>query len=140
MKLFKKIVLVLIVVFITSCEKNSDTPNVDKASIVGKWKLISYIEDGKEYVLDWQCDEFILFTESTLEIRYYEGENCSQVWNPLPQPYSIENNIINGYYIEEPYITVEILEITESILKLKESSVEEVVIDPFTAYAIWEKQ
>jgi hypothetical protein len=140
MKLFKKIVLVLIVVFITSCEKNSDTPKVDEVSIAGKWKLISYVEDGKEYMGDWLCDEFIIMTESTIGVEHYSGENCDYLYNPMPEPYSIENNIINGFYAEEPYITVEILEKTESILKLKESSVEEVVIDPFTAYAIWEKQ
>jgi len=135
MKLFKKIVLVLIVVSITSCEKNSDSPKVDEVSIVGNWKLISDIEDGIEYVEEGDCDLFVIFTETTISVKEYYGNDCSLLVPVDSKPYSIENNILLNFYDEEENISVEIIEITESTLKLKEFD-----DGDYLSYTIWEKQ
>ena len=45
MKLIKKIVFLLIVVFITSCEKDSDS-EMNDIRILGTWKLISDVSDA----------------------------------------------------------------------------------------------
>ena len=99
----KKVNLLVIVLalIISSCSSDDGDSNNVSESIIGTWKLISDIEDEIEWVEDGDCDILYIITAATITEEYYEGIDCSEVdLTDSTWPYSIENNVIIGFYTE----------------------------------------
>ncbi|AUP77508.1 lipocalin family protein [Flavivirga eckloniae] len=94
--------------------------------IIGTWKVISDVEDDEEFVKRTDCDVLYTFTQNTITIEEFTGENCKGLVQNLNNtwPYSIANNVIVGFNVEESQEVIstydyEIVELTDTTLKIK---------------------
>ncbi|MFB9055972.1 hypothetical protein ACFFU9_04385 [Mariniflexile ostreae] len=116
----KKLLLLLCAMgFVLSCSSDDD-PSYSASNLIGKWILISDFEDGIEYVEDGDCPEEIIFSETTYVYKEYFGDNCEDVYESNPRPYSV-----NGTNLNSDGDSGEILELTSKKLIIKYIDIEE---------------
>ncbi|MBL4746516.1 MAG: lipocalin family protein [Flavobacteriaceae bacterium] len=122
-----KILLTLFIGIIFSCSKDKDI-EIDQVSIIGTWKLIALTSNANEELQDDLGPSDICFwtetyTETTMITTYFSGANCGIE--------SIDSDVstyvINGTNLLETFdngqssVSLEILELTGSTLKLQDS-------------------
>jgi len=117
MKNFKKTIFLSLLLLLGAISCSEDDDDNDFSSILGEWKLSSSVTDGLSDIDD--CDFFIDFTNSVVNVSEFYGDNCD-----------LEDNYSFNYRLEgnEIYVQDEgegeesvstILVLSETTLKIQ---------------------
>lgn len=119
MKFLKNLSLVLLVtVLLVGCSKDDDKGTT--ATLLGTWKLTSSTLNGVPEVLDvCELKSTVKFTETSVIIKNYDGENCEELFE-IEGGYIRNGNSLTLTYLGEPIMEGEILELSVTTLKIKE--------------------
>ena len=129
MKKFKKLFLFIFTGALIACSSDDNNDIDDTASIIGNWKLTSLLEDGVEQVEDGDCDEFIIFTSSTFQLKYFDGDDCAIEEKDDPISYTLKGNTITFTNPDDnSTLSINIIELTLSTLKLRQEIFEESIV------------
>jgi hypothetical protein len=136
-----KLFLILFIGVLFSCTSNDDTnieieqDNIEieeeeEASIIGSWKIISLASNGTEELQE-ELDHFDMcywieeFTQTTIIDTDFSGTDCTTETIEDTQPYTINGTNLSYTTKDQVLVSLEILELTSTTLKLEDSYVEE---------------
>ena len=127
MNKFKKIILLLPVIFLglSSCSKSDPTPENVTISLEGKWQYtkVGTITNNQEILMDYQhtagCtkDYIEILAGGILKSHEFNNPNCQETINTGTWTKNI--NSITVTYPNQPTLYGEILELTNTTLKEK---------------------
>ncbi|WP_298396681.1 lipocalin family protein [Flavobacterium sp.] len=124
---FKKLFLCSVLsIGLLSCSKDDDSNNAAAVALAGKWQFTktgTINSNNQEVLTDYQHEsgctkDFIELTAAgVLKSHEFENPNCQETISTAS--YSRNNNTITITYPGDPAINGEILELTNTTLKVK---------------------
>ena len=123
-KSLNKLVLILSLGILFSCGDNES--EIEQNSIIGTWQIVSLTADGVEElqeILDLNdvCHWTQVYTKTSLTEIIYSGTSCNTETIDNTYPYSTNGTNIIYETIDDGNLTLEILELTSTTLKIKDS-------------------
>jgi len=135
MKKFTKMFFILTIGLLVSCSSDdSSSSDSFKTDIIGTWELSSLTANGFELIENTDCLDRLAFTSSTvISSEYYDyedGNGCILDDESDAGSYTINGDMLTGT-VDGETVTFEIIELNETILKLKGTVTEDGVIYTF---------
>lgn len=137
LKIMNKLFLTLFIGTLFSCSSNNNDPETEQNSIIGTWKITSLTSNGTEELqieLDGSnppntsiCYWTEVFTQTTITDIRFSGTDCATEITDS----DVSTYVVNGTILLETFdngqssVSLEILELTNTTLKLQDSYVED---------------
>ena len=139
MKKVNKLFLVLFLGVLFSCTTDNTDENSIENSIVGTWKIVSLTSNGTDELqdeLDFAtiCYYTEVYTETIITDINFSGSDCKTETVDETLPYSINGTNLTYTTGDSVVVSLEILELSSTTLKLQDSYQEdgESYIDIYT--------
>ena len=125
-KSLNKLVLILSIGILFSCGENETEIEIEQNNIIGTWQIVSLTADGVEElqeILDLNnvCHWTQVYTKTSLTEIIYSGTSCNTETIDNTYTYSTNGTDIIYETIDDGDVSLEILELTNTTLKIKDS-------------------
>ncbi len=130
MKFFTRLTIVfLMTVILVSCNKDDD--NNAEPTLIGSWKLEGVRINGQSQdVSRCELKTTLKFSQKTVEVSFYEGENCEDVFVDT-ENYSRNGNILTVGSDSEATV-LEISKLTDSTLEITDQDGSDIYIETYS--------